>query len=160
MMELVGGRLDTFQRVLGMAIGSLPITILLGIFGFSTTGIPTSSQMLQGFLLALCSGVIATMTFFFATDLAKDNLALLGAVEATQAGTMVFTVLGEIVFLNGSFPGGLSLLGMIIIMLGMVANSILNRSVPVVKQKNSIKRVWFCDKEPYSFIVPYCALSE
>ena len=56
-------------------------------------------------MLALCSGVIATMTFFFATDLAKDNLALLGAVEATQAGTMVFTVLGEIVFLNGSFPG-------------------------------------------------------
>ena len=153
MMELVGGRLDTFQRVLGMAIGSLPITILLGIYGFSTTGIPTSSQMLQGFLLALCSGVIATMTFFFATDLAKDNLALLGAVEATQAGTMVFTVLGEIVFLNGSFPGGLSLLGMIIIMLGMVANSILNRSVPVVKQKNSIKRVWFCNKELYSFIV-------
>ena len=77
MMELVGGRLDTFQRVLGMAIGSLPITILLGIYGFSTTGIPTSNQMLQGFLLALCSGVIATMTFFFATDLAKDNLALL-----------------------------------------------------------------------------------
>ncbi|CKF99841.1 YjlA like protein [Streptococcus pneumoniae] len=120
-----------------MAIGSLPITILLGIYGFSTTGIPTSSQMLQGFLLALCSGVIATMTFFFATDLAKDNLALLGAVEATQAGTMVFTVLGEIVFLNGSFPGGLSLLGMIIIMLGMVANSILNRSIPVVKQKKT-----------------------
>ena len=72
---------------------------------------------------------------------------------------MVFTVLGEIVFLNGSFPGGLSLLGMIIIMLGMVANSILNRSVPVVKQKNSIKRVWFCNKELYSFyclpIAPY-----
>lgn len=137
MMELVGGRLDTFQRVLGMAIGSLPITILLGIYGFSTTGIPTSSQMLQGFLLALCSGVIATMTFFFATDLAKDNLSLLGAVEATQAGTMVFTVLGEIVFLNGSFYSGLSLLGMIIIMLGMVANSVLNRSAPVVKQKKT-----------------------
>ena len=67
---------------------------------------------------------------------------------------MVFTVLGEIVFLNGSFPGGLSLLGMIIIMLGMVANSILNRSVPVVKQKNSIKRVWFCDKEPYFLLSP------
>ncbi|MGQ0416701.1 multidrug resistance efflux transporter family protein, partial [Bacillus sp. HC-TM] len=32
---------------------------------------------------------------------------------------------------------GLSLIGMIIIMLGMVANSILNRSVPVVKQKKS-----------------------
>lgn len=140
MMELVGGRLDTFQRVLGMAIGSLPITILLGIYGFSTTGIPTSNQMLQGFLLALCSGVIATMTFFFATDLAKDNLSLLGAVEATQAGTMVFTVLGEIIFLNGSLPGGLSLIGMIIIMLGMVANSILNRSVPVVKQKNQHKK--------------------
>ncbi|PDY45746.1 DMT family transporter [Bacillus pseudomycoides] len=137
MMEVVGGRLDTFQRVLGMAIGSLPIAIILAIYGFGATGIPTSGQMLQGFLLALCSGVIATMTFFFATDLAKDNLSLLGAVEATQAGTMVFTVLGEMIFLNGSFPIGLSLIGMIIIMAGMVANSILNRSVPVAKQKKT-----------------------
>jgi len=137
MMEVVGGRLDTFQRVLGMAIGSLPIAIILAIYGFRATGIPTSGQMLQGFLLALCSGVIATMTFFFATDLAKDNLSLLGAVEATQAGTMVFTVLGEMIFLNGSFPIGLSLIGMIIIMAGMVANSILNRSVPVAKRKKT-----------------------
>jgi len=137
MMEVVGGRLDTFQRVLGMAIGSLPIAIILAIYGFGATGIPTSGQMLQGFLLALCSGVIATMTFFFATDLAKDNLSLLGAVEATQAGTMVFTVLGEMIFLNGSFPIGLSLIGMIIIMAGMVANSILNRSVPVAKRKKT-----------------------
>ena len=110
MMELVGGRLDTFQRVLGMSIGSLPITILLGIYGFPLQAFQHPAKSLQGFLLALCSGVIATMTFFFATDLAKDNLALLGAVEATQAGTMVFTVLGEIVFLNGSFPGGISCL--------------------------------------------------
>ncbi len=136
-MGVVGGRLDTFQRVLGMAIGSLPIAIILGIYGFWATGIPTSGQMLQGFLLALCSGVIATMTFFFATDLAKNNLALLGAVEATQAGTMVFTVLGEIIFLNGSFPTGLSLIGMIIIMTGMVVNSSLNRSVPVSRQKKT-----------------------
>ncbi|MEN1935041.1 multidrug resistance efflux transporter family protein [Paenibacillus sp. 102] len=137
MMEVVGGRLDTFQRVLGMAIGSMPIAIILGIYGFEATGLPTSSQMLQGFLLALCSGVIATMTFFFATDLAKDNLSLLGAVEATQAGTMVFTVLGEIIFLNGSFPIGLSLIGMIIIMAGMVTNSILNRSILVARQKKT-----------------------
>ncbi|PFK39776.1 hypothetical protein COI93_13960 [Bacillus cereus] len=135
MMEVVGGRLDTFQRVLGMAIGSLPITIILAIYGFGATGVPTSGQMLQGFLLALCSGVIATMTFFFATDLAKNNLSLLGAVEATQAGTMVFTVLGEIIFLNGSLPTGLSLIGMCIIMAGMVANSILNRSVPLTTKK-------------------------
>ena len=137
MMEVVGGRLDTFQRVLGMAISSLPVSIILAIYGWATTGIPTSGQMMQGFLLALCSGVIATMTFFFATDLAKNNLSLLGAVEATQAGTMIFTVLGEVLFLNGSWPVGLSLIGMIIIMLGMVANSILNRSVPVTKQKKT-----------------------
>ncbi|MEI4829498.1 multidrug resistance efflux transporter family protein [Bacillus sp. FJAT-53711] len=137
MMEVVGGRLDTFQRVLGMAISSLPVSIILAIYGWATTGIPTSGQMMQGFLLALCSGVIATMTFFFATDLAKSNLSLLGAVEATQAGTMIFTILGEVLFLNGSWPVGLSLIGMIIIMLGMVANSILNRSVPVTKQKKT-----------------------
>ena len=55
MMEVVAGRLDTFQRVLGMAIGSLPVSILLAIYGWTTTGIPTSGQITQGFLLALCS---------------------------------------------------------------------------------------------------------
>ena len=62
-----------------------------------------------------------------ATDLAKSNMALLAAVESTQAGAMIFTILGEVIILNGPFPQGLSLIGMILVILGMLITSIANR---------------------------------
>lgn len=43
---------------------------------------------------------------------------------------------------------------MIIIMLGMVANSILNRSVQSLNRKIGIKRVWFYRDEPYFLLSP------
>ncbi|MEK1832319.1 multidrug resistance efflux transporter family protein [Priestia megaterium] len=64
MMEVCKGKLDTFQRVLGMAIGSIPLSIIYAIYGFYTTGMPTAPQFSQAFILAMSSGVIATMTFF------------------------------------------------------------------------------------------------
>ncbi|MED4239826.1 multidrug resistance efflux transporter family protein [Priestia megaterium] len=127
MMEVCKGKLDTFQRVLGMAIGSIPLSIIYAIYGFYTTGMPTAPQFSQAFILAMSSGVIATMTFFHATDLAKENLALLGAVEATQSGSMIFTVLGEVFLLNGRMPTGIALAGMMIIVIGMIINSMLNK---------------------------------
>jgi hypothetical protein len=75
----------------------------------------------------MSSGVIATMTFFHATDLAKENLALLGAVEATQSGSMIFTVFGEVFLLNGRVPTGIALAGMMVIVIGMIMNSMLNK---------------------------------
>ncbi|MFD3274136.1 multidrug resistance efflux transporter family protein [Paenibacillus dendritiformis] len=127
MMELCHGRLDTFQRTLGMAISSLPIALLLGSYGTATVGWPTSPQLLQALLLAVCSGVIASLLFFLATDMAKHNAMLLAAVESTQSGTMVFTVLGEVLLLNGSFPQGWSMAGMIIVIIGMMATSLAGR---------------------------------
>ncbi|AEN89583.1 MULTISPECIES: DMT family transporter [Priestia] len=127
MMEICSGKLDTFQRVLGMALASIPLSIIYAIYGFFTTGIPSSPQFSQAFILAMSSGVIATMTFFYATDLAKENLGLLGAVEATQSGSMIFTVLGEVFLLNGRMPTGIALAGMTIIVIGMIMNSMLNK---------------------------------
>ncbi|CAM5211265.1 Putative multidrug resistance efflux transporter OS=Ureibacillus acetophenoni OX=614649 GN=SAMN05877842_11220 PE=4 SV=1 [Ureibacillus acetophenoni] len=40
MMEVVGGRLDTYQRVLGMTIASLPTWIVLAIIALFTVGSP------------------------------------------------------------------------------------------------------------------------
>ncbi|MBG9774637.1 multidrug resistance efflux transporter family protein [Brevibacillus laterosporus] len=134
MMELCQGRIDTFQRTLGMAISSLPVAIILGIYGTATVGLPTGSQFVQALLLALFSGVIASILFFLATDMAKNNMGLLAAVESTQSGTMIFTVLGEVILLNGSFPRGLSLLGMIVIIIGMILTSLANG-----KQKKLVK---------------------
>ena len=127
MMEVCQGKLDTFQRTLGMALSSIPVALLLALFGYQQTGLPTAPQFLQILLLAIFSGVIATILFFVATDLAKSNMALLAAVESTQAGAMIFTILGEVIILNGPFPQGLSLIGMILVILGMLITSIANR---------------------------------
>ena len=71
MMEVCQGKLDTFQRTLGMALSSIPVALLLALFGYQQTGLPTAPQFLQILLLAIFSGVIATILFFVATDLAK-----------------------------------------------------------------------------------------
>ncbi|OAJ75338.1 hypothetical protein AYJ08_04920 [Brevibacillus sp. SKDU10] len=136
MMELCEGRIDTFQRTLGMAISSLPIAIILGIYGTVTVGLPTGTQFVQAILLALFSGVIASILFFLATDMAKNNMGLLAAVESTQSGTMIFTVLGEVILLHGSFPRGLSLLGMIVVIIGMILTSIANGKQKSLAKKN------------------------
>ncbi len=109
MMELCGSKLDSFQRTLGMALGSMPIAILLGIYGTATVGLPSASQLGQALLLA--------------------------GVESTQAGILIFTVLGEVLLLNGSFPQGWSLVGMFIIIAGMIATSLANRNIAPVKPK-------------------------
>ncbi|MGZ4031226.1 MAG: DMT family transporter [Tumebacillaceae bacterium] len=127
MMEVVGDRLDTFQRVLGMTIASLPFWLLLSVYGAMTDGAPRGGQVLQTLLVALSSGVIATVLFFYATDLAKHNVAQLAAVEATQAGEVVFTILGEVVVLGGLFPQGWSLLGMVLVVVGMILHSLVSQ---------------------------------
>lgn len=139
MMELCHGRLDTFQRTLGMAIGSLPLAILLGAYGTAAVGWPSGSQMVQALLLAICSGVIASLLFFLATDMAKHNTVLLAAVESTQSGTMVFTVLGEVMLLSGSFPQGWSMAGMIIVIIGMIATSLSGRRFAPAKPAAALK---------------------
>lgn len=134
LMVLSAGRLDTFQRVLGMTISSVPLCLVLSLFGWQTTGLPSGSQMVNALLLALCSGVIAGVLFFYATDLVKDNLPLLAMVESTQSGTMVFTVLGEVLLLGGSMPTGWALVGMLIIMVGMILNSLVAGRQTVAKR--------------------------
>lgn len=139
MMELCHGKLDTFQRTLGMALSSLPIALLLGAYGTATVGWPTGSQMVQALLLAICSGVIASLLFFLATDMAKHNTVLLAAVESTQSGTMIFTVLGEVLLLSGTFPQGWSMVGMIIVIIGMIATSLSGRRFAPAKPAVAVK---------------------
>ena len=71
MMDVCGGRLDVFQRVLGMTIASLPLWIVLAIYGLFTVGPPSMGQSVQSGIVAITSGVIATILFFQATDLVR-----------------------------------------------------------------------------------------
>lgn len=128
MMEICGQRLDTYQRVLGMTIASIPFWTILGLYGVITTGLPSSSQLVQSFIVAICSGVIATLLFFRATDLTRGNVHKLAAVEATQSGEVVFALMGELLILNGKIPDVYSLTGMALVVIGMILHSYASAS--------------------------------
>lgn len=127
MMQICDGRLDTFQRVLGMTIASLPYWLILSLFGLYFHGVPTYSQVTQSFLVAISAGIIATVLFFYATDIARQSPKQLAAVESTQAGEIVFAVIGEIVIIGATVPTGWSLLGLILIVVGMILHSLYTK---------------------------------
>jgi drug/metabolite transporter (DMT)-like permease len=124
MMEVCGGRLDAYQRVLGMTIASLPLWLFLSFYALIHEGPPSVGQVSQSFIVAICSGVIATVLFFSATDIAKGSVHKLAAVEATQAGEIIFTVIGELLLLSASFPSMLSCIGILLVIVGMILHSL------------------------------------
>lgn len=84
-------------------------------------------QPIQSSLVAICSGVIATVLFFYATDMVRGNMQKLAAVEATQSMEILFTVAGELVLLTSPFPSALSWCSMFLIMLGMILHSYISQ---------------------------------
>lgn len=125
LMDVCAGEVDSFQRSFGVSLVSMPLCIILSFYGYAQSGIPTSNQFIQAIILALCSGVIATITFFYATDKAKHNLSLLAAVESTQSAIIIFTIIGSMILLHTSYPKGLSLVGVIIITIGIFINALV-----------------------------------
>ncbi|MBD8067422.1 multidrug resistance efflux transporter family protein [Bacillus sp. PS06] len=139
MMEHCKGNMDTFSRVLGMTLASLPFWIALASIGYATEGLPSGSQVFQSFIVALSSGVIATVLFFFATDMVKDDSPKLAAVEATQSTQILFVIIGEMLFLQEAFPSFISIIGIGIIIIGMLLHSMASRMnivIPIKKAKS------------------------
>ncbi|ARJ39214.1 hypothetical protein SporoP8_10250 [Sporosarcina ureae] len=123
MMNLVGGRLDMFQRVLAMTLMTIPIWLLLALYAWATVGLPSTSQVVQSLIVSVSSGVIATSLFFMATDLVQHDQGKLAAVEATQSVELIFAMLGEMLLLSLPVPSALSLVGMLVIIGGMSLHS-------------------------------------
>ena len=126
MMNLCQNHVTTLQRVFGMTLCSMPFWILLSIFSYSKVGLPESNQVVQSVVVALFSGVIATILFFKATDLVKTNTKHLALIEATQSGEVLFTLLGGIFILGDSLPSTTGFLGIAFILIGMVLNSLVS----------------------------------
>ncbi|MED3202303.1 DMT family transporter [Bacillus toyonensis] len=135
MMQVCKGELDVFQRVLGMTLASLPFWFLLSGYEVSTGGLPSSSQVFQCFIVAVSSGLIATVLFFFATDLVKDDSQKLATVEATQSGEVLFALVGELIWLSAPIPSSLSWVGMSLVIVGMILHSYV---AVVVKKEEKI----------------------
>lgn len=126
MMHLVGDDLGTLQRLLGMTIASMPFWIILSIFGFSLHGAPSLNQHVQTFLLAILVGIIATLLFFYATELVRNDNHKLAGVEATTATEIIFALAGEIIFLNAMFPNIVSIFGIMLVIAGIIMHSIIS----------------------------------
>ncbi len=137
MMEVCDGRLNAFQRTLGMSIASLPFWFVLSLFGWVQNGAPSGGQIGQSFLVALFSGVVATVLFFGATDQARSHPAQLAAVEATQALEVVFTLLGEWILLGIMLTSVGMWAGMVLVVSGVVVNAWLSMRQPGVTPNSS-----------------------
>ncbi len=125
MMEITEGRLTTMQRVFGMVLCSMPFWIVCAFIAFVKAGAPSGSQCLQSFMVAMFSGVVATTLFFRATDAVKANPRQLAVIEATQCGEVVFTLLLGVLVLGDAMPGPAAFLGIAIIVVGMIVNSLV-----------------------------------
>jgi drug/metabolite transporter (DMT)-like permease len=106
-----------FARVLLLTLGSLPFWIALLLL--SSPPAPTRGQFLSTALVALLSGVIATTLFLYARHLCQKPYEI-AAVDATQSMEVVFSLMGEIIFLGGKLPGILGLTGVALTIIGLI----------------------------------------
>ena len=124
MIEVCGNKFSTFQRVFGMTLCSMPFWIIIATFGMLTVGMPNKGQVTQSLIVAVSSGIIATILFFKATDIVSNDTYKLAVVESTQSGEVVFTLLGGVFIFNDKTPTFISLIGILLVVIGMVLNSL------------------------------------
>lgn len=53
-------------------------------------------------------------------------MGLYSIIEATQAGEVIFTLIGGILFLKDPFPSAIGFVGIVIIVIGMIGNSLVS----------------------------------
>ena len=117
--------MTTMQRVFGMTLCSMPFWLVLSVISVVKVGLPSGSQIFQSLIVAIFSGVIATVLFFEATNLVKTNPRRLAVIEATQSGEVIFTLIGGILFLGDKVPTTLGFVGIAVIVAGMIGNSLI-----------------------------------
>ena len=83
-------------------------------------------QILHSLLVAIFSGIVATVLFFRATDIVKSDIHKLAIVESTQSAEVIFTLLDGIFIFHDKMPRSISLIGITLVIIGMVLNSLID----------------------------------
>ncbi len=137
MIELCENKFTTFQRVFGMTLCSMILWTILSVFGLVSVGMPGKGQVLQSFVVAVCSGIIATVLFFKATDMVSSDVRKLAIVESTQSGEVIFTLLGGVFVFKDKLPTSVDLFGILFVVVGMMLNSLFPGKIQI---KNLVKK--------------------
>jgi len=122
-LERSGESLSATQRVFGMTLASQPLWWLVAAFAWHQAGAPPASQIALAAGVALSAGVIATILFFQATGMVRDNPVALGAAEAMQAAELLFATLLGVWWLHEAWPHGIALWGAALLVSGIAAFS-------------------------------------
>ena len=125
MMEVCNNKFSTFQRVFGMTLCSMPFWIIISSYAVLSVGLPSKGQIFQSLIVAVFSGIIATILFFKATDIVNHDTHKLAVVESTQSGEVIFTLLGGVFIFHDKIPTLIGLIGILLVVIGMILNSLI-----------------------------------
>jgi len=120
-LERSGEALNATQRVFGMTLASQPLWWLAAAFAWHAAGPPSPATVVLAGGVALSAGVIATILFFQATGMVRDQPAALGAAEAMQAAELLFATALGVAFLGEARPHGIALIGALLVVAGIGA---------------------------------------
>lgn len=118
-LERAGIELNASQRVFGLTLASQPAWLLLAGWAWVQAGPPPLAQVELAFGVALSAGVIATILFFQATGMVRNNPTALGAAEAMQAAEVLFASLLGALLLGEAWPQGQALWGALLVVVGI-----------------------------------------
>jgi drug/metabolite transporter (DMT)-like permease len=110
---------DASARVLLLTLGSIPFWI--AVLLLPHTALPTTQQVIGTGVVAMCGTVIGTSIFLMARQSVGRNANAIAKVDATQAGYTAFSLVGEVLFLNGALPGMLGVAGLVLVLGGLAA---------------------------------------
>ncbi|MEI2457252.1 multidrug resistance efflux transporter family protein [Lysobacter firmicutimachus] len=124
-LERSGIELNATQRVFGMTLASQPLWWAVAAYAGVQAGAPPPGQLWLAAGVALGAGVIATVLFFQATGMVRNEPTALAAAEAMQAAEILFaTVIGAL-WLGEAWPQGRTLAGACLVGVGIVMFSVV-----------------------------------
>jgi drug/metabolite transporter (DMT)-like permease len=109
-------------RLFLMILGGIPLWLLLCAWGWLEAGPPPAGQWTSVGIIA-ATGLIATPLFYTAADRVSRDPNGLAAVEATQAGEIVFTLVLEAILIGIRPPSPLGWLGLVLILTGFLLHA-------------------------------------
>jgi hypothetical protein len=117
---------DPAVAVLLLTLGAMPLFAALIVVIDPPP--PSNGQLISTAAIAIVSGGLATSLFLHARNLSSDPIRI-AAVDATQAGEVVFAMAAEIIFLGAAVPDFVTLGGLLVILAGLAGFVFGSRAV-------------------------------